>query len=240
VFGIDGDRHGLEPCTPAWQDPSGRLVYVPVYGPSVLFRQIDELGPEAVGFSFNYLANLLEVVDLAKASRPESRLDWSLLEVTAPPLWPTSSLPRSPVRPRYAGEMQLDRAMEFLAVHHHAVLATRRADGSVQMSPVLCAVEEARRVVVSTRQTARKTHHVQRDPFVALCVMPDEFFGPWIQIEGSAEVVEQPEAMERLVAYYRAVSGEHPNWDDYRKAMRDERRVLLAITLERAGPDLQG
>jgi hypothetical protein len=75
---------------------------------------------------------------------------------------------------------------------------------------------------------------------VALCVLPDEFFGRWIQVEGRAEVIELPEAMEGLVEYYRRVSGEHPDWDAYRKAMFDERRVLLAVTLERAGPDLQG
>ena len=136
--------------------------------------------------------------------------------------------------------MDLDDARTFLAENHRAVLATRRADGSTQMSPVLCALDEAGRVVVSTRATARKTHHVRRDPHVALCVVPDGFFGHWIQVEGRAEVVELPEAMDGLVAYYRSVSGEHPDWDAYRAAMVDERRVLLVVDLDRAGPDLQG
>lgn len=136
--------------------------------------------------------------------------------------------------------MLLDQARSFLADHHRAVLATRRADGEAQMSPVVCALDEEGRVVVSTRETARKTHHVQRDPRVALCVLPDGFFGHWIQVEGRAAVIGQPEAMDRLVAYYRTVSGEHPDWDAYRQAMVDERRVVLAITLERAGPDVQG
>jgi PPOX class probable F420-dependent enzyme len=136
--------------------------------------------------------------------------------------------------------MDLDDARSFLAEHHRAVLATRRASGATQMSPVLCALDDHGRVVVSTRETARKTHQVRRDPRVALCVLPDEFFGRWIQVEGRAEVIELPEAMEGLVEYYRRVSGEHPDWDAYRKAMFDERRVLLAVTLERAGPDLQG
>ena len=136
--------------------------------------------------------------------------------------------------------MDLDDARAFLAEHHRGVLATRRADGEVQMSPVLCALDAQGRVVVSTRETARKTHHVRRDPRVALCVLPDGFFGRWIQVEGRAEVVEQPEATEGLVDYYRRVSGEHPDWAAYRQAMVEERRVLLAVTLVRAGPDMEG
>ncbi len=136
--------------------------------------------------------------------------------------------------------MDRDDARAFLAEHHRGVLATRRADGEVQMSPVLCALDAKGRVVVSTRETARKTHHVRRDPRVALCVLPDGFFGRWIQVEGRAEVVEQPEATEGLVDYYRRVSGEHPDWAAYRQAMVEERRVLLAVTLVRAGPDLEG
>ena len=136
--------------------------------------------------------------------------------------------------------MDLDDARAFLAEHHRGVLATRRADGEVQMSPVLCALDAQGRVVVSTRETARKTHHVRRDPRVALCLLPDGFFGRWIQVEGRAEVVEQPKATEGLVDYYRRVSGEHPDWAAYRQAMVEERRVLLAVTLVRAGPDLEG
>lgn len=136
--------------------------------------------------------------------------------------------------------MDLDDARSFLDDNHRAVLATRRADGAAQMSPVLCALDERGRLVVSTRATARKTHHVRRDPRVALCVLPDGFFGRWIQVEGRAEVVELPQAMDGLVAYYRTVSGEHPDWDAYRKAMVEERRVLLVVELDRAGPDLQG
>lgn len=136
--------------------------------------------------------------------------------------------------------MELDEARSFLADHHRAVLATRRADGAVQMSPVLCALDGAGRVVVSTRETARKTHQVRRDPAVALCVVSDAFFGPWIQVEGRAEVVSLPGAMDGLVAYYRAVNGEHPDWDAYRQAMVEERRVLLVVSLTRAGPDRTG
>lgn len=136
--------------------------------------------------------------------------------------------------------MDLDDARAFLADHHRAVLATRRGDGEAQMSPVVCALDDDGRLLVSTRQTARKTHHVRRDPRVSLCVLPDGFFGSWIQVEGRAEVIELPGAMEQLVEYYRRINGEHPDWDAYRQAMVDERRVLLVVTLERAGPDLQG
>jgi len=136
--------------------------------------------------------------------------------------------------------MDLDRARAFVREHHHAVMATVRADGRPAMSPVACAVDDAGRVVVSTRETARKVAHVRRDPRVALCVIDDAFYGAWVQVEGRAEVVSLPEALEPLVAYYRSVSGEHPDWDEYREAMALEKRVVVRIELDRAGPDVQG
>ena len=105
---------------------------------------------------------------------------------------------------------------------------------------VLAAVDEAGRVLVSTRQTAFKVRNLRRDPRVWLCVLPDEFFGRWIQVGGTARIVELPEAMEPLVDYYRRLSGEHENWDDYRAAMQREQRVLLQIELSSAGPDRAG
>jgi PPOX class probable F420-dependent enzyme len=136
--------------------------------------------------------------------------------------------------------MDLDAARSFLRDHHRAVLCTHRADGSPQLSPVVCALAGDGSVVVSTRETALKTHNLMRDPAVSLCVVSDAFFGEWIQIDGRAEVVHLPEAMEGLVDYYRSISGEHPDWDDYRRSMVEDRRVLLAISIERAGPDRQG
>jgi PPOX class probable F420-dependent enzyme len=136
--------------------------------------------------------------------------------------------------------MDLDRARRFLTDNHRAVLATYHGDGRVQLSPVLVAVDEAGRAIVSTRETAVKTRNILRDPRVALCVMPDAFFGEWVQIEGEAEVVHLPEAMEPLIDYYRRISGEHPNWDEYRAAMERERRVLLQITMARVGPNTHG
>jgi PPOX class probable F420-dependent enzyme len=136
--------------------------------------------------------------------------------------------------------MDLERAREFLRVHHRAVLATARSDGKPQLSPVTVGVGADGRVLISTRQTAIKTKNLTRDPHASLCVLTDRFFGEWIQAEGTAEIIALPEAMDLLVSYYRTVSGEHPDWDDYRAAMRRERRVIVAITLTRAGPDQSG
>jgi PPOX class probable F420-dependent enzyme len=136
--------------------------------------------------------------------------------------------------------VELDAARAFVGDHHHGVLATVRADGRPQLSPIALAVDDEGRVVVSTRETASKTANIRRNPAVSVCVLSDGFFGDWIQMDGQAEVVSLPEAMEPLVGYYRSVSGEHPDWDDYRAAMERERRVLVRITLDRAGPDRAG
>jgi PPOX class probable F420-dependent enzyme len=108
------------------------------------------------------------------------------------------------------------------------------------MSPVLAAVDDEGRVLVSTRTTAYKTKHVRRDPRVALCVLPDGFFGEWVQVEGTADIVELPAAMELLVDYYRRISGEHDDWAAYREAMRTEQRVVLRFAISRAGPTVSG
>ncbi|MGH3916396.1 MAG: PPOX class F420-dependent oxidoreductase [Pseudonocardiaceae bacterium] len=136
--------------------------------------------------------------------------------------------------------MDLDEARAVVAEQHRAVLATMRSDGTPQMSPVLAAVDDRGQVVVSTRQTAFKVQNLRRDPRVWLCVLPDGFFGRWIQLGGTTRIVELPEAMEGLVDYYRRVSGEHPDWDEYRAVMEGERRVLLQIELSSAGPDRTG
>jgi PPOX class probable F420-dependent enzyme len=136
--------------------------------------------------------------------------------------------------------MQLERAREFMRVSHRAVLATSRSDGHPQLSPVTVGVSADGRVLISTRETAMKTKNLERDPHASVCVMNDGFFGEWIQAEGTAEIIRLPEAMDLLVDYYRRVSGEHPDWDDYRQAMRRDRRVIVAITLTRAGPDRSG
>lgn len=136
--------------------------------------------------------------------------------------------------------MDIERARDFLRTNHRAVMATRHPDGRLQMSPVLVTVDDAGRVIVSTRETAMKVRNLLRDPHVTFCAMTDRFFGEWLQIEGEAEVVRLPEAMEPLVDYYRRISGEHPDWDDYRAAMRRERRVLVRVRMTRVGPDVHG
>jgi len=108
------------------------------------------------------------------------------------------------------------------------------------MSPVAAAVDASGRLVVSSRETAFKTKNARRDPNVSICVFTDHFYGPWVQIDGTAEVIALPEAMDWLVEYYRSVSGEHPDWDEYRAAMESEQRVLFAVTITRAGPDRSG
>ena len=109
-----------------------------------------------------------------------------------------------------------------------------------QLSPVACAVDAEGMVVISTRETAVKTKNLRRDPAASLCVLSDGFFGPWIQIDGTAEIISLPDAMERLVDYYRSVSGEHPDWDEYRAAMARDQRLVLRIRIDRAGPDVAG
>jgi PPOX class probable F420-dependent enzyme len=137
--------------------------------------------------------------------------------------------------------MDLDEARSTLQNLHHAVLATRRRDGSVQMSPVTVALDAEGRVAISSRRTTVKVKNLRRDPNVAICVFPDTFYGRWLQIDGTATVVDLPEAMEPLIDYYRRASGgEHPDWDDYRAAMVRDQRVLVRVEITRAGPDRVG
>lgn len=136
--------------------------------------------------------------------------------------------------------MDLEHAREFIRLNHHAILHTHRRDGSPQMSPVACGVDDEGFVIVSTRETAIKAKNLRRDPRVSLCVISDGFFGEWVQVDGTATVVSLPDALEGLVDYYRKVAGEHPDWDDYRNAMQREQRVLVRIELERAGPTKSG
>jgi len=135
--------------------------------------------------------------------------------------------------------MDIEAALRFVTENHHGVLATRRRDGATQMSPIACAVD-GDTIVISSRETAMKVKHLLREPYAALCVLDDGFYGAWAQIEGPTEIVHLPEAMDGLIAYYRQISGEHPDWDDYRSAMERERRVLIRIRPTRAGPSVSG
>src|SRR5699024_4103680 len=105
---------------------------------------------------------------------------------------------------------------------------------------VLAAANGDGSLLVSSRETAYKTRNLRRDPWAQLCVFTDAFFGQWVLIEGTAEVLSLPAAMDHLISYYRAISGEHPDWEEYRQGMRDERRVAVRIHPLRAGPDHHG
>ena len=136
--------------------------------------------------------------------------------------------------------MNLAQAADFLRAHHRAVLATSRADGRPQLSPVLCVADDEGRILISTRETALKTRNLRRDPYASLCAFTDGFFGEWVQVDGDAEIISLPDAMDLLVDYYRRVAGEHSDWADYRAAMTRDRRVIVRITPTRAGPNVSG
>jgi PPOX class probable F420-dependent enzyme len=138
------------------------------------------------------------------------------------------------------GVMDIAEALDYVRTHHHAVLATLKSDGTPQLSPVTAGVDDAGRVVISTRETAYKVRHLRRDPRAWLCSFPDGFYGKWLQAAAVTEILSLPEAMEPLVEYYRRISGEHRDWDDYRAAMEREKRVLLRLTLTKAGPAVSG
>ena len=136
--------------------------------------------------------------------------------------------------------MEIGDALGFLRQHHNAVLATTRSDGTTQMSPITVGVDGDDRVVVSSRETAYKVKQLRARPRAAICAFTDRFFGDWVQVEGPVEIVSLPEALEPLVDYYRDIRGEHPDWDEYRAVMARDRRVLIRMTVERAGPDVSG
>jgi PPOX class probable F420-dependent enzyme len=136
--------------------------------------------------------------------------------------------------------MSPDDAREFVASNHRAVLITHRFSGGLQTSPVLAGVDDEGKVVISTREGAYKTRNLRRDPTAVLCALSDDFFGRWMQIEGTAQIASLPEAMDGLVDYYRRISGEHPDWDDYRRAMQHQHRVLVRISIDAVGPTHAG
>ena len=135
--------------------------------------------------------------------------------------------------------MTPEEAMAFVAENHNAVLITRRSDDGLQSSPITVGVDDER-VVISSRETAFKVRNLRRDPRAVICVFTQAFYGPWIQIEGTAEIVSLPDAMDGLVDYYRRIRGEHPDWDEYRATMEKDKRVLVRVAVEKAGPDRSG
>ena len=137
--------------------------------------------------------------------------------------------------------MDLEQARDVVRSQHRAVMATRRGDGGPQLTPGVAGVDAGGAVTVSTRETAVKVANLRREARTWLCVLPDGFFGPWVQVEGAVEIVDLPAAHDGLRELYRQVSGaEHDDWDEFDEAMRRERRVLVRVHLDRAGPDVSG
>lgn len=144
--------------------------------------------------------------------------------------------------PKYATADAVDRAalLDFLRPRHNGILVTRRADGDPQLSPVSCGVDPAGRIVVSTYPRRAKANNLRRDARASMCVLSDGFGDAWVQVDGTAEVIDLPDSVEPLVEYYRSISGEHPDWDEYRAAMVRQGKSLIRITIDRWGPIATG
>ncbi|TDC43062.1 PPOX class F420-dependent oxidoreductase [Micromonospora sp. KC213] len=145
--------------------------------------------------------------------------------------------------PRHiASNTRVDRAAltEFLRPRHRVVLMTTRSDGRPQASPVACGVDAEGRLVISTYPERAKVRNIRRDPRVSVCVLSDDWDGPWVQVDGTAEVLDLPEALEPLVEYFRSISGEHPDWDEYRQAMVTQGKSLIRVTIDGWGPIATG
>ncbi|MEV4464962.1 PPOX class F420-dependent oxidoreductase [Micromonospora echinofusca] len=141
-----------------------------------------------------------------------------------------------------ATNTRVDRAelTEFLRPRHRVVLMTTRADGRPQSSPVTAGVDGEGRLVISTYPGRAKVANVRRDPRVSACVLSDDWNGPWVHLDGTAEVLDLPEALEPLVEYFRCISGEHPDWDEYRAAMLRQGKSLIRVTIDAWGPIATG
>ena len=136
--------------------------------------------------------------------------------------------------------VDLDGLLAFVRPRHRYVLITRRRDGSPQASPVTGGVDDAGRLVVSTYPERAKTRNARRDPQVSVLVLSDDWNGPWVQIHGAAEVLDVPDALDAFVEYFRCISGEHPDWDEYRRAMVDQGKSLVRVTPSDWGPIATG
>lgn len=136
--------------------------------------------------------------------------------------------------------VDLGDLLDFVRPRHRFILITRRADGSPQASPVTGGVDDSGRLVIATYPERAKTRNARRDPQVSVVVISDEWDGPWVQVNGTAEVLDVPEALEAFVEYFRTISGEHPDWDEYRRAMVDQGKSLIRITPTSWGPVATG
>ena len=136
--------------------------------------------------------------------------------------------------------VERDELLDFVRPRHRATLVTTRKNGRPQLSPVTCGVDEEGRVVISTYPTRAKAANLRRDPAATVLIHSDEWDGPYVQLDGTAEVIDLPDSVEPLVDYFRSISGEHPDWDEYRQAMRDQGKSLIRVTIEQWGPIATG
>jgi PPOX class probable F420-dependent enzyme len=139
-----------------------------------------------------------------------------------------------------ANTVALSELLDFVRPRHHMVLTTFRRDGSPQTSPVSGGVDEQGRIVISSYPKRAKSANLRRDPRASVTVLSDEFNGAYVQVDGDAEVIALPDAVEPLVDYYRSIAGEHPDWAEYRQAMVDQGKCLIRITPRTWGPVATG
>jgi PPOX class probable F420-dependent enzyme len=139
-----------------------------------------------------------------------------------------------------ADRVDREALLDFVRPRHRGTLVTRRRDGSPQMSPVTCGLDNEGRVVVSTYPRRAKVANLRRDPAVSVLVHSDDWDGPYVQVDGTAEVIDSPDSVEPLVEYFRSISGEHPDWEEYRAAMRAQGKSLVRVTIDRWGPVATG
>ncbi|WP_049575534.1 PPOX class F420-dependent oxidoreductase [Nonomuraea sp. SBT364] len=139
-----------------------------------------------------------------------------------------------------ASRVELPELLDFLRPRHHGLLSTTRADGRPQLSPVTCGVDGDGRIVISTYPDRAKARNARRDDRASICVLSDDWDGPYVQVDGRAEVLDMPEALDGLAEYFRCISGEHPDWDEYREAMRRQDKSLIRLHIERWGPIATG
>ena len=133
-----------------------------------------------------------------------------------------------------------DELLDFIRTRHHWLLVTFRSDGGPQLSPVTGGVDRHGRLVVSTYPGRAKTRNLRRDSRASVCVMSDDFGDAWVQVDGTATVTDMPEAEDGLVEYFRCIAGEHPDWDEFRQALRIQGKSLLTIDIDRWGPIATG
>ena len=130
--------------------------------------------------------------------------------------------------------MEITEALDFIRDRQHGVLIAIKSDGRPQSSNIAYIVDDQGRIVISVTNGRAKTSNLRRDPRASLHVNRDDFWA-YAVIEADVELTEvaaRPDdaTVDELVAYYRAVAGEHDDWDEYRRAMVDDRRLLLKLT----------